>query len=261
MQNDDLGTTSMHWLIRLLLSGYFLWQGLSTLMTKAMNLSFWLMRGPVVIPEWLAMGWAGLQLWLALWLITPKFRQALWPALVVLALPLLAFFYYPVWINSLGGFPFIGTGQSLLKNGVICALPLWLLGQTWWAKRLALAALALFFTWTAAMAFTGPQASDIAMLLKSSPLAAWAYQLASVAGVAIFTGLWQLVGVSLLLPKRCRSSGAMVLAAWLLLELSMLLSFDDALMHYWLTASGNFLLKDALLLAALWMLVKKQQRP
>ncbi|EKE72343.1 DUF417 family protein [Gallaecimonas xiamenensis] len=239
--------------LRALLVLFLGWQGLSTLMSKAMNLSFWLTQGPVAIPTWVAMGWGGLQLLLALWLLTPRYKQALWPVLLMLALPLLGMFTYPVWIQSLGGFPAIGAGQSIIKEVALCALPLWLLGYRRLAGWLAVLGLALVFGWIGAMKFTAVEAQGVAKMMQSSPFTAWPYKSLSVQGVSYAIGVIELVLLAIFLTPRGRRPGTWGLWATFAVTLHFFFFYDAALMHCWLTSSGTFLLKDALLAGAAWI--------
>lgn len=242
-------------LIRAVLVLFLTWQGLSTLMSKGMNLNFLMTRGPLMFPDWLPMGWAGLQLLLAIWLLTPRYRQALWPLLLVLAAPMLALFCYPVWMQSSGGFPAIGAGQTLIKQLAVCALPLWLLGYRQQSKWLGMAGLALVFVWLGAMNFTQAQATDLAMLVQSSPLTRWLDTLLGSKGVAALAGVWDLLAAALFLIPASRLWGALAISLALLIKLHFLATFDDALMYCWLTATGADLLKSTLLLVVAWLWV------
>ncbi|WKE64874.1 DUF417 family protein [Gallaecimonas kandeliae] len=238
--------------MRALLVLYLAWQGLSTLMSTAMNLSFWLTMGPFPIPAWLAMGWGGVQLLLALWLLSPRYRQALWPVLLVLAAPLLLLACYPVWVDGLG-FPALGPGQTLLKHLAMAALPLYLLGHRKAAGWLAMAGITLVFGWIGAMKFTSVEAQGVAGLMQSSPLTAWPYRWLGQQGVSNLIGGIELGLLGLFLLPASRRWGYYGLLATFAITLHFLVFYDGALMYCWLTSTGVFLLKDALLAAAAWI--------
>lgn len=193
----------------------------------------------------------------ALHAVPGRFKQHAYTAVVVIsvgALSLLA--TNPVWINSLGGFPAIGSGQGIIKYVAIAGVALWL-GAYRHANIVMLFGLMLVLGWIGAMKFTAPEAEGVYPLLTSSPLFNWwapvyfSKQMASniigiIELVTVFclTGWWW--------NKRIFQFGLLLSAATLLATLSFMVSFAGSWSggFPYLASAGHFLLKDLLLLAA-----------
>jgi len=165
----------------------------------------------------------------------------------------------PVWIESLGGFPAIGSGQGIIKYIPIAGLALWLMGARS-ANMVMLFGIILVLAWIGAMKFTAPEAEGVYPLLTSSPVFDWwapvyfTKQMASniigimeLGTVFLMTGWWW--------NKTACQLGLFLAASTFIVTLSFLVTFGPA----WNTAfggfptlssTGHFLLKDLLLLAA-----------
>ncbi|SDD69547.1 DUF417 family protein [Kordiimonas lacus] len=172
----------------------------------------------------------------------------------------------PVWIGSLGGFPAIGSGQGLLKYITIGGLALWCLGHRH-GKLVMLIGIIVVLGWIGGMKFTQIEADGIAPLLKTSPVFNWwlpvylgtmqaSYVIGAIelATVALLTGNWW--------NQRAYMLGLALAAGTFIVTLSFMVTFaptwNGSLGGFpYLTSSGQFLLKDLLLLAGCCVLAAK----
>lgn len=222
--------------------------------------------------------WAGylvgvFQLLLAAALLIPnKHRQNLLLTYSALALiPISMLFTHPVWIHDLGGFPAIGSGQGLIKYLAISGLALYLANKSKELREISLwlmlAGLVLVLGWIGGMKFTLIEAKGIEPLMKTSPLFSWIYNLFDVQGASNFIGIIELITLALLLcwrrlPKLFELGAALCLITFLG-TLSFLFSFpgwDKSMGFPFLSSSGQFLLKDLLLLAATGLLYRHNKK-
>lgn len=221
------------------------------------------------VPEGVLGGVVGaLQLAVALLLVTPaamslgrRVGARLSAGLAVVPLTLL--FTNPVWMESLGGFPAIGSGQGLLKYAAVLGLSVYVLGieardEVLERRGLTLTVVGLILPllWIGGMKFTGPEARGIEGLLSSSPFFSWMYEVFSVQGASNVIGLTELVTVGLLASFRVRPAlgaiGGALGVGTFLATLSFLVTAPgwSAAGFPFLGGSGVFLVKDLALLAA-----------
>lgn len=170
-------------------------------------------------------------------------------------------FTNPVWIDSLGGFPAIGSGQGLIKYVAILGVALWFLG-TKGANEVMLLGLILVLGWIGAMKFTAPEAEGVWPLLTGSPVFNWwltdlGKQMASnvigvieLVTVALLTGYWW--------NRKAFELGLLLSAATFVVTLSFLFTFPQSWSGGFpnLSGTGHFLLKDVVLLAAAFILYR-----
>ena len=167
-------------------------------------------------------------------------------------------FTNPVWMNSLGGFPAIGSGQGIIKYLAIAGLGLWLMGSRQ-ANIIMLLGLILVLGWIGGMKFTAEEANGIYPLLTSSPLfnqvvpLPFGKQMASnvigaieLVTVLLLTGWWW--------NKKACQLGLIMAAVTFFITLSFLVTFGPswtpALGNFpYLSSMGQFLIKDLILLA------------
>jgi uncharacterized membrane protein YkgB len=123
--------------------------------------------------------------------------------------------------------------------------------------------LVLVLAWIGAMKFTAPEAQGIVPLVQRSPLLAWTYGVLSVQGVSSLTGVVELATAALLAVRfrwpTLSAVGSVLAIATFLTTLSFLFTtpgWDAALGGFpALNGSGQFLVKDVVLLAAaVWTL-------
>lgn len=168
-----------------------------------------------------------------------------------------------VWIDSLGGFPAIGSGQGIIKYLTLLGLALWRLGVRH-AETVMLLGLILVLGWIGGMKFTGPEADGVEPLLKTSPVFNWwlttTFDKQAASNVI---GIIELVTVALLSAywwnRKLFTFGYLLAAFTFVVTLSFLVTFGPAWNAKmggfpYLTSSGQFLLKDLPLLAACFVL-------
>lgn len=168
------------------------------------------------------------------------------------------------WIHEApyGGFPVIGSGQTLLKHLGIAGLALGVFAHergcargreralwTLWAGQL------LVLVWIGLMKFTHVEAEGVAGLMRSSPLFSWLYGPLDVQGASDLIGAVELATAALIAawPWRPRLARWGLLAAVFtyLLTNTFLLSLPGWQPGYgfpFVGGTAQFLLKDVLLL-------------
>jgi len=197
----------------------------------------------------------------ALHAVPSRYKQYSYSLIVIMAVASLSLLgTNPVWINSLGGFPAIGSGQGIIKYLAIAGVALWLMGNRH-ANSVMMVGLILVLGWIGGMKFTGPEADGVYPLLTSSPVFNWwapVYFTKQMASNII--GVTELITVFLLTGwwwnKRVCQAGLLLSAGTFIVTLSFMVTFSQT----WadgagggfpvLTGTGHFLLKDLLLLAA-----------
>lgn len=166
------------------------------------------------------------------------------------------------WIDSLGGFPAIGSGQGIIKYAALLAL-------AWYFWRpeskvqhwVQYAPVALVLLWIGGMKFTQIEAEGIADLVQSSPLMSWLYLLFDLQTTSNLIGIYDLLALLLLgagLQYRWLFlPGWLMCLAVFLTTQSFLLSFPGAFSaHGLLTSSGQFLIKDLWFIASMLLLLR-----
>jgi reactive chlorine resistance protein C len=184
----------------------------------------------------------------------------------------------PVWIESLGGFPAIGSGQGVIKNVAIAALAAWLWARLSMrghaarqARRVARWGVALVLVWIGGMKFTGIEAEAIRPLIETSPWLGWLYEFLDVQQTSHLIGIVEIATAIALLALpwsgRAGAAGLAMSGLTFLATLSFLVTLPGWQEGYgapFVGGTGQFLLKDALLLAAcavIWCEDVLAQRP
>jgi len=199
-------------------------------------------------------------------LIFPK--QKLSPYILYLyslmaLVPMLMLFTHPVWIDSLGGFPAIGTGQGLIKYLAIAGVTAYIASDyaghrqlNRLSLKLIWAGVILVMLWIGGMKFTQIEADGIERLMTTSPFFSWIYDLFSVLHGSYFIGIIELVAVfGLILGCKyawARTVGLSVAALTFLATQSFIISLPAYELSHGvplLTGSGQFIAKDLVLLA------------
>ncbi|MFT5789761.1 MAG: putative membrane protein YkgB [Shewanella sp.] len=225
---------------------------------------------------WFAAGLGVLQLLVVVALIMPTKRWSQMMLYVYAALatvPLLMLVTHPVWIEALGGFPAIGAGQGLIKYLGISAVSLYLASHyanhtrvNKVALKLALAGILLVMVWIGAMKFTQIEAEGIEGLMSTSPLFSWIYSLFSVLHGSYFIGVVELFAVLGILLARWSDKAyvlglgvaALTFAATQTFIIT-LPAYETSLGFPVLTGSGQFIVKDLVLLAACFILFAQRK--
>ncbi|WP_337878611.1 DUF417 family protein [Rheinheimera sp.] len=201
--------------------------------------------------------------WLAFF--KPGYSGVLALLLLITALPPLVSLAGSIhWIDSLGGFPAIGSGQGIIKYAALVALAgYWLRPFHQWQHWLNYAPVALVLLWIGGMKFTAIEAQGIEDLVQSSPLLNWLYLLFDVQTTSNLIGVYDLVALSLLgiglKYKPLFWPGWLMCLAVFLTTQSFLVTFAGAFSGpAVLTGSGQFLIKDLWFMANLLVLLRWQ---
>lgn len=116
--------------------------------------------------------------------------------------PLLSLLGSAHWIDSLGGFPAIGSGQGVIKYFALTAVGLTLLSRSAcqsqryiWLNYLPVG---LVLLWIGGMKFTAIEAQGIEGLVRSSPLMAWLYHFFNIQQASNLIGIYDLVALIIL---------------------------------------------------------------
>ncbi|WP_274053436.1 DUF417 family protein [Thalassomonas haliotis] len=190
----------------------------------------------------------------------PELRPVLAYLLLAVSLvPLVSLFGQSRWIDALGGFPAIGSGQGVIKYFALLSIAVLLLRpqlprrQAIW---ISIFPVLLVLLWIGGMKFTALEAKGIEDLVLSSPLMSWMYQLWDVQTTSNIIGVYDLVAVLLLiaaiyyqklvLPAILMSGMVFVVTQTFLVSFSPSLSAETML-----TGTGHFLIKDLWFIANL----------
>ncbi len=180
------------------------------------------------------------------------------------ATPITLLLTNPVWMESLGGFPAIGSGQGIIKYPALAGISLFLYAVE--AERPSLrrhaatvmvAGVMLPLLWIGAMKFTAPEANGVEPLLLSSPFMSWMPRVFGTQGASNVIGIAELLTVCLLASwwyrPRWYVVGALLTTMTFLTTLSFLVTLPGwhaDLGFPVLTGAGIFIVKDLGLLAA-----------
>lgn len=182
-------------------------------------------------------------------------------ALIALStIPLLTLLSSSRWIESLGGFPAIGSGQGIIKYFALMVMGIALLRPNWLTpekgKFLCVFPVVLVLLWIGGMKFTLLEAQGIEPLVRSSPLMSWMYNVWDLQTTSNLIGVYDLTAVLLLLaamryPVLLLPSIVLSGVVFLMTQ-SFLFSWDAALSsEHLLSTGGHFLIKDLWFIANL----------
>ncbi|BDY03704.1 DUF417 family protein [Ferrimonas sp. YFM] len=265
-------------------SGYLIWMGLLKLSESELKMiQYWLGGSSLWAPvlQWLPVKALATAMLVTETLFGGLLLSALWGgrfawvgalgALLIFALNFGLLFTNPIFVADLGGFPWLGAGQGLIKYLAMFAVALYLfahLAQTagvtnkgaflkGWASRLALAGIVLVMGWIGFLKFQPYEAQGIVDLMESNWLFSWTYLIWDVQGASKFIGVVELVFMVGILAFPFSVTlgrlGALGIALTAFGTLSFLFSLPgwsaDAYFPL-LNSSGVFIIKDQLLLAA-----------
>jgi uncharacterized membrane protein YkgB len=176
----------------------------------------------------------------------------------------LYFFTNPVWLASMGGFPFLGSGQGIIKYLPMLATSVYLLGQRRLAFHLAWSGILLVMGGIGAMKFFLFEAEGIEPLLRGHLLFDWMYRVWDLQGVSNVIGIVELAVAALVLASLRWKALAPLALAGIAATVASTLSFmftlpgwDAGASFPLLNRSGVFLLKDQFLLAAAFLLLRR----
>ncbi|GAB2876049.1 hypothetical protein GCM10027277_51760 [Pseudoduganella ginsengisoli] len=193
-------------------------------------------------------------------------------ASAIYAFNLLYMLTNPVWLQEMGGFPFLGSAQSAIKYVPMLGVSLYLLAAalpalSWLdkaARVLAWAGVVLVMGWIGAMKFFMFEAEAIEPLVRHHWVFAWMYGVWDVQGVSNVIGLMELLFAALaMLALPVRALAPLALAG-IAVTVACTTSFMFTLpgwaagAHFpLLNGSGVFLLKDQFLLAAMVLVARR----
>jgi len=188
-----------------------------------------------------------------------KVTKWLGALLIVMSLvPLFTLLSDKVWIDALGGFPAIGSGQGIIKYFALFAIGLYLIKPEKLSKQqliwLNFLPVALVYIWIGGMKFTLIEAQGIEALVKSSFLMSWLYNFFDVQMTSNLIGIYDLV-ITLLLAislytKRYLVFSVLLASTVFFVTQTFLLTFSGSLSaETLLTGTGQFIIKD------LWFIV------
>lgn len=181
--------------------------------------------------------------------------------IVVSLTPLLALFGNTMWIDSLGGFPAIGSGQGVIKYAALTSLGLLFIMPELPLKTkkwLSILPVLLVLIWIGGMKFTLLEAKGIEDLVASSPLMSWMYSVWDLQTTSNIIGVYDLIAVALLigaiynirllLPAIAMSGAVFVVTQTFFISWPAAVSSETLL-----STGGHFLIKDLWFIANLMM--------
>ncbi|WKD51187.1 DUF417 family protein [Microbulbifer spongiae] len=192
-------------------------------------------------------------------------RSYQWSALVAFILliaPTTLLLTNPVWVASYGGFPFIGSGQGIIKYFSMAGVALYLYASSTSSqvcRRIAIGlcifGVAIVMGWIGAMKFTAYEAQGIFPLMSTNIFFSWTYTVWGTQGASNFIGIVELIFlVSLLLAPVSKRIGLFGLAGILATAIGTTTflfntpGYDLFILD--LNTTGQFIIKDWLLFAA-----------
>ncbi|QFT56452.1 hypothetical protein FIU95_18045 [Microbulbifer sp. THAF38] len=183
--------------------------------------------------------------------------------------PLLSLLGSAHWIDSLGGFPAIGSGQGVIKYFALTAVGLTLLSRSAcqsqryiWLNYLPVG---LVLLWIGGMKFTAIEAQGIEGLVRSSPLMAWLYHFFNIQQASNLIGIYDLVALIILaigiVMRPVFWPGVLLCGAVFVTTQTFLFSYPGS----WqspgiLASSGIFIIKDLWFIANLLIMIDIRKR-
>lgn len=173
--------------------------------------------------------------------------------LLIAFLALVSLFDASRWIASLGGFPYIGSGQGVIKYAALVGIASYLMkpnklsnNAIIWLNYLPVA---LVLLWIGAMKFMQFEAEGIKALVETSPFMFWLYDLFDLQTTSNLIGIYDLIALSLLglgiKFKQLFWPGFMMCLSVFITTQTFLFSWPGALSSdSILSYGGQFLVKD-----------------
>jgi len=197
-----------------------------------------------------------------------QFRSFLGYSLIVVSvMPLLSLLGSSMWIDSLGGFPAIGSGQGIIKYAALLSIGLLFIEINLSAKAkqwLSVIPVLVVLVWIGSMKFTLVEAQGIEDLVLSSPFMFWMYSIWDLQTTSNIIGIYDLIAVVLLIVAiyntRLLIPAILMSGAVFVVTQSFLITWGAALSgETLLSTGGHFLIKDLWFIANLllfWQLIK-----
>ena len=179
--------------------------------------------------------------------------------IILSSIALIPLFGSSMWIESLGGFPAIGSGQGVIKYFALLSIGLFLARpylETRKAIWLNAFPVVLVLLWIGGMKFTLLEAKGIEDLVASSPLMSWMYNFWDIQTTSNLIGIYDIIALTLvilaifkqqlLIPAVLISGAVFVVTQTFFLSWSAALSSETLL-----STGGHFLIKDLWFIANL----------
>ena len=204
-------------------------------------------------------------------ILNDKFKPLLGYLLIgISVIPIISLLSEAMWIESLGGFPIIGSGQGVIKYAALLSIGTLLLQlniSTNAKKWITIFPVLLVLTWIGAMKFMDFEAKGIEALVQSSPLMSWMYQVWDLQTASNIIGIYDLVAVVILIIAIYRSRfltpAVLMSGAVFIVTQTFLISWDASTStDTILTTGGHFLIKDLWFIANLilfWNISKESE--
>jgi uncharacterized membrane protein YkgB len=175
---------------------------------------------------------------------------------------LLPLFGSSMWIESLGGFPAIGSGQGVIKYFALLSVGIYLARPSLKTRKaiwLNAFPVILVLLWIGGMKFTMFEAKGIEGLVNSSPLMSWMYNFWDIQTTSNLIGIYDIIALTvvilamfkhqLLIPAVLMSGAVFVVTQTFFLSWPAALSSETLL-----STGGHFLIKDLWFIANLLIL-------
>ena len=188
--------------------------------------------------------------------------------LLISAVPLFTLAGPAHWIESLGGFPAIGSGQGIIKYFALGVIGITLIRDVAWKDStntwLNYFPVALVLLWIGGMKFTLLEAKGIEDLVATSPLMSWMYNIWDVQMTSNIIGVYDLLALALLalgirFPILFWPGVAMCGAVFVTTQ-TFLFTFTGSLDGAILTSTGLFIIKDLWFIANLILMAQFRQK-
>lgn len=190
--------------------------------------------------------------------------------IAISAVPLFSLLGSTMWIDALGGFPAIGSGQGVIKYAALMTIGLLFTLPNLSAntkKWLSIMPVLLVLAWIGGMKFTFLEAKGIEDLVRSSPLMSWMYNVWDIQATSNIIGVYDLIAIALLIGaifhSRLLIPAIMMSGAVFIVTQSFLITWNDAISATTLLSTGgHFLIKDLWFIANLilfWQLAKQPE--
>ena len=157
-----------------------------------------------------------------------------------------------MWIEPLGGFPAIGSGQGVIKYFALLAIGIFLtrpyleIRKAIWLNAFPVV---LVLLWIGGMKFTLLEAKGIEALVSSSPLMSWMYNVWDLQTTSNLIGVYDLIALTLVIlaifNQKLLIPAVLMSGAVFAVTQTFFLSWPAALSsETLLSTGGHFLIKD-----------------
>lgn len=168
-----------------------------------------------------------------------------------------------MWIESLGGFPAIGSGQGVIKYFALLSIGIFLTRPYLESRKaiwLNAFPVVLVLMWIGGMKFTLLEAKGIEALVSSSPLMSWMYNVWDLQTTSNLIGVYDLIALTLVIlaifNQKLLIPAVLMSGAVFAVTQTFFLSWPAALSsETLLSTGGHFLIKDLWFVANLLIFI------